>query len=97
MIDEIIAYAFDDDGNRHEMSLRDVYEQSAQMLKIMYFDGMIRGSNGYGNPGHHTKKLIMENVAVMLERIHDKYADHVEDARKQVFGKSVSLEGDTDG
>ena len=98
MMDEIIAYAFDDDGERHAMSLRDVYGQCAEMLKIMYFDGMIRGQGTAGTATYsYTKKNLMECLEIMLDRLNDKYADHIQDARQQVFGKAASLEGDTDG
>lgn len=95
MMDEIIAYAFDDDGERQEMTLRDVYAQCGEMLKIMYFDGMIRGNSAHGACPQYTKRMILENVALMLDRINEKYADHIEDARHQVFGRKNRVEGDT--
>jgi hypothetical protein len=87
MIDDIIAYAFDDDGNRSELSLRDVYLQCGEMLKILYFDAMIRG-NGEDETMcfSHSKKLILECCGQILDNIHNKYEDHIEDARNQVFG-----------
>lgn len=97
MIDDIIAYAFDDEGNRSELSLRDVYQQCGEMLKILYFDAMIRG-NGEDQTGcfEHSKKLIVECVSQIIDNIHNKYEDHIEDARNQIFGVKKRLEGHPD-
>ena len=94
MIDDIIAYSYDEEGNKHEMSLGEVYEQCGQMIKIMYFDGMIRG-NGMSASAHYlpTKKMILECLEIMLDRIHNKYADHIESAREQALGLKNASEG----
>lgn len=89
MMDEIIAYAFDDKGGKRPMSLREIYEDCAQMLKIMYFDAMIRG---HGSDATWAKDHIMVCVRVLLDNIDDKYADHIEDARKQIFNNSTSTD-----
>ncbi len=98
MIDDIIAYAFDDEGNRTEITLRDVYQQCGEMLKILYFDAMIRG-NGHAETGCYvySKKLIMECVAQILDNVHNKYEDHIEDARNQIFKPQNPPEGTLNG
>lgn len=86
MIDDVIAYAFDDDGNRTDLTLGDVYDQCGEMLKIMYFDGMIRGQSDNPEGYVFVKKMILECLEIILDDIHDKYEDHIEDARNQIFG-----------
>lgn len=94
MIDDIIAYSFDDQGNKYEMSLAEVYEQCGQMIKIMYFDGMIRG-NGISNEADYpyTRKMILQCLSIILDRTHNKYADHIESARAQALGLKNDSEG----
>lgn len=89
IMSEIIAYTFDDDGKKHEMSMVDVYQTMIEMVKVRYFDHMVRYMNAKEGELPSLEQFKKNEIATlehMINFIHDHYQDHVEGARIDAWG-----------
>lgn len=87
IVSEMIAYYLDDDGNKREISMIDVYQTMMDMVKIRYFDYMIRHQHmkeGEMPPLDRFKEHEIGTLEHMINFMHDHYQDHVEGARREV-------------
>ena len=93
---DIIAHSYDEDGNREEISLSDVYHNLIDLVRILYFDYMIRCKDG---SFEEFKKVCLHNMGLIVDEIDDVYADHVEGAKLALMpkvNKIIPLEYDSE-
>lgn len=92
---EMIAYYLDDDGKKKEISMIDVYQTLMDMMKIRYFDYMIRHQEvkeGEMPSLNRFKEHEIATLEHMINFLHDHYQDHVEGARREVYGYKGTLD-----
>lgn len=95
IMSEMIAYYLDDDGKKKEISMIDVYQTLMDMMKIRYFDYMIRHQDvkeGEMPPLNRFKEHERATLEHMINFLHDHYQDHVEGARREVYGYKGTLD-----
>lgn len=71
-----------EDDEEEEQTLREALEDYAALIRWMYFDYML---NHYDANFTRFKRLYLGVTKDLMDRIHDKYCDHVEAQRNQMY------------
>lgn len=82
MDEEIIARARDGFGNEIALSISAIYSTIMEMLKVSYFDFIVR-SKDEDYPAW--RQFHVEKLGEIMDHIHEKYADHAEGIKREVF------------
>lgn len=95
MHDDPIATFYDDEGKAREITLSNTFETCTEMMKLMYFDYMIKCPSCRRMPDYNIFKETHLNIFNMiLDKIHDTFADHVENTRMEVQKRRLSSDSD---
>lgn len=78
------------DDDPVELTVKEIYQTHLDMTRLIYFDYMALCKDGDFDS---FCKIHLEHVRIMLFLLHDRYADHVEGAKKAVM-ESFSKQGD---
>ena len=83
--DDVVAHAYSKTGEKTELTLRDVYGTQLEMLKIAYFDFMVRVEDA---DYKRFKSIHMKACSQMMDVLESKYADHVEGIKRKSMEKN---------
>ena len=90
----VIAHYIDDDGKEGDITLADIYKHMIEMIKILYFDFMIRCSDA---DYEAFRPMLVHATQRIMDTLHSTYADHVEGARMAKIDKLKDKKDESNG
>ncbi len=89
MIDDVIANVYDKDGRKIEITMKDCYKTSLDVVTLLYHDYMVRIIDG---DFYTFRQMHVNTTERMLDMIHSRYADHVEGIRMEFLERSKLID-----